>query len=197
MKNTKQRSWQDERRVYFLLALLGAVLAIVFHLIRKNLRNITENELATVNNLVLTQAPEVRITNGREKILLHVKGHDKLFQIADFDFSEAAKRTILQNIKVCDTVVVKLDSSEFATIGRQTIFDNYTEIHSLIKNKREYLSIQQANRKAESDLELGFPVGLFLFVAGLVFWRLPARPKFSPTLIIGIGVLLIVTILRD
>jgi hypothetical protein len=197
MKNTKQRSWQDERRVYFLLALLGAVLAIVFHLIRKNLRNITENELATVNNLVLTQAPEVRITNGREKILLHVKGHDKLFQIADFDFSEAAKRTILQNIKVGDTVVVKLDSSEFATIGRQTIFDNYTEIHSLIKNKREYLSIQQANRKAESDLELGFPVGLFLFVAGLVFWRLPARPKFSPTLIIGIGVLLIVTILRD
>ena len=197
MTKSKKTDWKKERPLYLCLAILGAVLAIIFHFIPKDVSNIAETKLATVGNLVLTQSPEIRTDKGRERVLLHVQGYDKPFQVAGFDFSEAAKTNIIQYLRAGDTVTVKVDSSEFASIGQETFFDSYTEIHSLTKNGKEYLSIQKANRKAKSDLELGVPVGLFLLIAGLIYWKLPTRPMFSPSIVIGVGVLLIVLVSKQ
>ncbi|HEV7332230.1 MAG TPA: hypothetical protein VGN63_14430 [Flavisolibacter sp.] len=197
MAKSKKPDWKEERPVYLWLAILGAALAIIFYFIPKDTRDIAETKLATVSNLVLSQPPEIRITKGKEGVLLHVQGYDKPFQVAGFDFSETAKRNIIQDIRVGDTITVKVDSSEFSSLGQETFFDSYTEIHSLTKERQEYLSIQKANLKAKNDLELGVPVGLFLFVAGLIYWKLPTRPMFSPSIVIGIGALLIVLVSKQ
>ncbi len=197
MTKANKTDWKEERPVYLWLAILGAALAIIFYFIPKDTRDIAETKLATVNNLVLTQPPEIRITKGKERILLHVQGHNKPFQIAGFDFNQTAKRNIIQDIRSGDTIAVKVDSSEFASIEQETFFDSYTEIHSLTKSGQEYLSIQKANRKAKSDLELGVSVGLFFLIAGLIYWKLPTRPMFSPSIVIGIGVLLIIMVSKQ
>ena len=194
MAKSKKPDWKDERPVYLWLAILGAVLTVIFYFIPKDARDVTETKLATVKNLVLTQPPEIRITKSKERVLLHVQGYDKPFQVAGFDFSETIKRNIVHNIWSGDTITVKVDSSEFWSLGQETFFDSYTEIHSLTKDGQEFLSIHKANLKAKSDLELGVPVGLFLLVAGLIYWKLPTRPMFSPSIVISIGVLLVILI---
>jgi hypothetical protein len=197
MTKSKKTGWKEERPVYLWLAILGAALSIIFYFIPKDTRDIAETKLVIVSNLVLSQPPEIRTTKGKEKVLLHIQGYNKPFQVAGFDFSETAKRKITQDIRAGDTVTVKVDSSEFAGIDQETFFDSYTEIHLLSKNGREYLSIEKANRRAKSDLEVGVPVGLFLLIAGLIYWKLPTRPMFSPSIVIGIGVLLIVLVSRQ
>jgi hypothetical protein len=194
MTKSKKPDWKEERPIYLLLAVVGAAIAIIFYYIPKDTRNVAETKLAIVSHLVLSQPPEIRITKGKESVLLHVQGYDKPFQVAGFDFSETIKRNIFQNIRSGDTITVKVDSSEFRSLGQETFFDSYTEIHSLAKKGQEYLSLQKANLKAKSDLELGVPVGLFLLVAGLIYWKLPTRPMFSPSIVIGIGVLLVILI---
>ena len=180
--------------VYLWLAILGAALAIIFYFIPKDTRGVSETKLATMNNLVWSLPPEIRMTKSKERVLLHVQGYDKPFQVAGFDFSGSIKRNIVHNIWSGDTITVKVDSSEFKSLGQETFYDSYTEIHSLSKNGQEYLRIQKANLKAKSDLELGVPVGLFLLVAGLIYGKLPTRPVVSPRIVIGIGVLLAILI---
>jgi len=197
MTKSKKTGWKEERPVYLWLAIVGAVLTIIFYFIPKDIRDIIETKLVIVSNLVLGQPPEIRITKGGKKVLLHVQGYNKPFQVAGFDFTENAKRNIIQDIRVGDTVIVKVDSSEFASIEQKTFVDSYIEIKSLSKNGQEYLSMEGANRRAKSDLELGVPVGLFLLVAGLIYWKVPTRPMLSPSVVIGIGVILIVLVSKQ
>lgn len=197
MAKSRQTDWKEERPIYLLLAITGAVIAIVFYFIPKNSRDIDETQLKSINNLVLEKAPEVIKSRHGERVLLHIKGYEKPFQVAGFNFSENVKRNILLNIKSSDTITVKTDISEFNKVDNETFIDGYTEVNSLIKDGQEYLNIQEANKKAKSDLELGVPVGLFLLIAGLIYWSFKTKPRLSPTIVIGVGLLLVVLITKE
>jgi hypothetical protein len=197
MTKSKKTDWKDERPVYLWLAIAGVIIATAFYFIPKNSRDIDETKLAVINNLILDKDPEI-VTSRRsgDRILLHIQGYEKPFQVAGFDFSESIKRKIIGNIKLGDTVNVKIDSSEFNKVDNETLIDSYIEINSLTKGGQEYLNIKQANHKAKSDLEFGVPAGLYLMIAGLIYWSFKTRPKFSPSIVIGGGLLLIILMSR-
>ena len=196
MTKSKKTDWKDERPVYLWLAIAGAIIAIIFYFIPKNYRDIDETKLATINNLILDKDPEFVTSRwGRDRILLHIQGYNKPFQIAGFDFSESIRRKIIGSIKLGDTVNIMTDSSEFNKVGNKTLFDSYVEINSLTKDGQEYLSIKQSNNKAKSDLEFGVPSGLYLMIAGVIYWSFKTRPTFSPTIVIGGGLLLMILIM--
>jgi hypothetical protein len=197
MTKSKKTDWKDERPVYLLLAIVGAVIAIVFYFIPKNSRDIDETKLVSVNDIVLSKDPEVVKSRRGERVLLHIKDIDKPFQVAGFDFSETIKRNIIRNIKFGDTISIKTDKSEFNKVDNETLFDSYTEINSLTKNGQEFLNIKQANNKAKSDLEFGVPVGLYLLFAGLIYWSFKTRPTLSPTIVIGGGLFIIILMMRQ
>lgn len=198
MTKSKKTDWKDERPVYLGLAIVGAIVAIVFYLIPKNSRDIDETKLAVISNLILDKDPEVVTSRrGGDRILLHIQGYDKPFQVAEFDFSESIKRKIISSIKSGDTIDIKTDSSEFTKVDNETLFDGYIEINSLTKGGQEYLSIKQANNKAKSDLEFGVPTGLYLMLAGLIYWGFKTRPTISPTVVIGGGLLILILMMRQ
>lgn len=198
MAKSKKTDWKDERPVYLWLAIAGAIIAIVFYFIPKDSRDIDETKLAVINNLILDKDPEVVTSKrGGDRILLHIQGYDKPFQVAGFDFSESIKRKIIGSIKSGDTVNIKTDSTEFNKVDNETLFDGYIEINSLSKGGQEYLSIKQANNKAKSDLEFGIPAGLYLMIAGLIYWSFKTRPTLSPTIVIGGGLLLVILMMRQ
>ena len=197
MTKSKKTEWKDERPVYLWLAILGAIIATVFYFIPKNSRDIDETKLVSINDIVLSKDPEVVKSRHGERVLLHIKGNDKPFQVAGFDFSETIKRNIIRDIKSGDTISIKTDTSEFNKIDNETLFDSYTEINSLTKNGHEFLSIKQANNKAKSDLEFGVPAGLYLLFAGLIYWSFKTRPKFSPSIVIGGGLILLILMTRQ
>ena len=197
MTKSKKTDWKDERPVYLLLAIVGAIIAIVFYFIPKSSRDIDETKLVSVNNIVLSKDPEVVKSRRGERVLLHIHGNDKPFQVAGFDFSETIKRNIIRDIKSGDTISIKTDNSEFNTVDNETLLDSYTEIHSLTKNGQEYLNIKQANNKAKSDLEFGIPSGLYLMFAGLIYWSFKTRPTLSPTIVIGGGLFIIILMMRQ
>ena len=194
MTKSKRTEWKDERPVYLWLAIAGVIIATVFYFIPKNSRDIYETKLVTINNIILNKDPEVVKSRRGERVLLHSKDYDKPFQVVGFDFSEAIKRNILRYIKSGDTISIKTDSSE---VDNETLFDSYIEINSLTKDGQEFLSIKQANNKAKSDFEFGVPAGLYLLFAGLIYWSLKTRPMFSPAIVIGGGLLLIILMMRQ
>ncbi len=198
MTKSKKTDWKDERPLYLLLAITGAVIAIIFYFIPKNSRDVDETKLALINNLILDKGPVVvKNSRGGERILLHIQGYEKPFQVAGFDFSENIKRRIIGDIKLGDTINIKTDSSEFNKVHNETFFDGYIEINSLTKGGQEYLSIKEANSKAKSDLEFGFLAGLFLMFAGLIYWSFKTRPSLSPTIVIGGGLFIVILMMRQ
>jgi hypothetical protein len=192
MTKSKKTDWKDERPVYLLLAIAGAIIAIFFYFIPKNSRDIDETKLVSVNNIVLSKDPEVVKRRHLKSVRLHIKDYDKPFTVAGFDFSENIKRSIIRDIKSGDTISIKTEKSEFDKIDEEPLLDGYTAIKSLNKNGQEYLNIKQANNKARSDLELGILVGLYLLVVGLIYWSFKTRPTLSPTYVIGGGLLAII-----
>ena len=197
MTKSKKTDWKDERPVYLWLAIAGAIIATVFYFIPKNSRDIDVTKLVTINDIVLSKDPEVVRSRHGERVLLHIKGNDKPFQVAGFDFSETIKRNIILNIKSGDTISIKTEKSEFNKVDNETLFDSYTEINSLTKKGQEFLNIKQANNKAKSDLEFGVPAGLYLLVAGLIYWSFKTRPTLSSTIVIGGGLLLVILMMRQ
>src|SRR5688572_20416069 len=124
MAKSKKTDWKDERPIYLWLAIAGAVIAIVFYFIPNNSRDIDETKLAVINNLVLEKDPEVVTSRrGRDRILLHIKGYNKPFQVAGFNYSEAIKRKVFGNIKLGDTITIKADSSEFNKVNNKAFLD--------------------------------------------------------------------------
>jgi len=196
MTKSNKTEWKDERPVYLWLAILGAIIATFFYFIPKNSSEIDETKLVKINNIILSKDPEVVKRKNRERVLLHIKGITKPFQVAGFDFSETIKRKIIRHIKSGDTISIKTDKHEFNMIDKETLFDSYTEINSLTKNGEEYLSIKQANSKAQSDLEFGVPIGVYLLFAGLSYWRFKTRPTLSPSIVICGGIIILILLTR-
>ena len=195
-RKISNEEWKEERIVYLLLAIFGAVLAIIFYFIPKDIRDIRETNLVTINYLFLTRSPEIRTYRSKERILLHVRGYVKPFQIAGFDFSNTAKRNIIREITAGDTIKVKIDSSEFYNINNKSFFDSYTEIHSLQKGGHEFLNISNRNGRAKNDFVLLAPVGILLLIAGLVYWQFPTTTVFRPSIVIGLSLMLVIIILK-
>lgn len=190
-------TWQQERLFYIVLAVVGLIMIIVSYFIPENYGQIKVSSLAQIDNQVLVNDPTIEKIKGGEKVMLRVKGHDKLIQIAGFDFSQAIKENILDNIHAGDTIGLKTDSAEFRAFDSESFFDKFVEIHSLTKNGVEYLTIDKSNSKISHDYKMGVPVGLYLMAAGLIYWRFKARPKISPTIVIGVGVLILLVMLRN
>ena len=195
-KSKYKTDWKDEKPLYLVLALVGLIISIVFYFIPNDFYKIAPAGLVRISNLILVADPEVVTSRkGGERILLRMKNYMKPFQVAGFDFDKSLKHKIINDIKSGDTLTVKIDSSEFETIDKETLFESYIEIHSLKKNGLEYLDIKNANFHSKNDLAKGVPVGIYLMIIGLVYWSFKRRPMLSPTIIISVGLLILILML--
>ncbi|ATL46732.1 hypothetical protein COR50_05840 [Chitinophaga caeni] len=198
MEASKKVNWDDERKAYLWLAIVGAIITIAFYFIPRNLEGNHGNELVVLHKLIVEKAPEIKMgrRGNKRRIILHIQAYNKPFQIAGFNFSELIKQEILDSIKLGDTINVKIDSLEFANINKARLFDDYVEIKSLTKGEREYLSIQRAKSEMKNDLKLGTLLGIYLMVSGLIFWSYKSKPQVSPKIIISVGLLLLLILAK-
>jgi len=160
--------WKQERLLYLVLAITGLLVTTISYFIPRDSGQIRITSLANIDNQVLLNDPKLEKIKGGEKILLHIKGHDKLIQITGSDFSQTIKMNILDNIHSGDTIGLKTDSAEFKSFDKESVFDKFVEIHSLTKGGMEYLNIDRANSKIAHDTKIGIPLGLYIFAAGLI-----------------------------
>ena len=193
-KETQKTDWKEERVLYLLLAIVGAIIMVFSYFRYENTTGINEVELITVDNIVLSQNPEVVRGKYGERVLLHVKNNNKPFQVSGDEFSEMIKQDIIEYIKASDTISVKTDKSEFNKIGNETFFDNYTEINSLTKNGQQFLDIELTNIIKKKKNQLEILIGLYFLVISLIYWSFKTRPRFSPTIVICGGFFLLLFI---
>jgi len=198
MANTSDKSdWRQERPLYLFLAIAGLIISLVANFIPADFGKIEITSLVNLDKQVLLNNPKLEKVKGGEKILLQIKGYDKMFQITGFDFGQTIKRNILNNIHAGDTISLKIESSEFKSRYHETIFDKFVEIHALTKNGIEYLNIGRAITKIHQDSKFVIPLGLYLAGAGLIYWSFKSRPKISPSIVIGTGAIILILVVQQ
>ena len=194
MSNNKN-DWKEDKIILIIgfFACIGFVIySYLFQ--TKDKTDISDNELTSVYNLILTEDPIVEKNKNKEYIYLDFFGYKKTFKVSDYDINQSSKIQILKNIHKGDTVTVGMTIDEFENINNNGLFNRTVEINSLKKNGEEYLNITVRNIKYYRGTWDAIPGLIYASIMCLFFAGFSKRPKYSPTLVIGIGAIIIIII---
>ncbi len=181
--------WQKIRKDYLAVAIICFLVGIYF--LTKVLSEsyiIKKSELKVIENLMISEKPifkETKGKNGRKWIEFKCVNNKSTFKIVNFDYSCSNNREILSEIKKSDTISIKILNDDLEN------FDNKStcEIHSLIKNGKEYLDIECRNKADNNDGKKGFITLFSLSIMCGIVYSLSEKPTFfneiAPEIIIG------------
>lgn len=192
--------WQKKRKDYLAVAIISFFLGIYFLTKVKNESYIIKtSELNAIENLIISEKPifkETKGKRGRKWIEFKCVDNKSTFEIANFDYSCVNDNEVLNEIKNSDTISIKILNEDLEN------FDNETtcEIHSLIKNGKEYIDLKCRNEADNNDGKKGIVILFSLsFICGIVYSFIE-KPTFfdkiAPEIIIGIITIIIFIFLR-
>ena len=151
-----QEQWDLKRKKYLFVAVICFLIGsyCFINLIIGNYE-LLPSELETIENLIVEKKPEFKETGGKNKrryIEFKCIDNKTTFKIATFDYYCAKKEEILSEIKIKDTISIKILKTDLKRIDSETT----CEIHSLVDEDKEYLDINCRNRKDQKDGELRY-----------------------------------------
>lgn len=172
------KDWQDKRKEYITISIICAFIGLYFY------ANVTDgkyiikpSDINTYENLTISVEPKFKETkgkNGRKWIEFKCTNNKSNFEIASFDYKCVNDDEITNEIKVGDTVSIAVLNEDREDFDRETS----CEIHSLIKNNKEYLDLQCRNQKDNNDGKLGYR---FLFAISFltgILYCFSEKPNF-------------------
>jgi hypothetical protein len=193
---SKSKSDWKEDRIILIIGFFACIGFVIYTYLfqTKDKTDITENELTAVYNLVLTKEPVVEKIKSKEYIKLNFLGYEKNFSISEYDVNPTSKIQIVKNIHKGDTVSVGMTKEEYENINNYGLFDRNVEINSLQKKGEEYLNITVRNFKYSRGYWDAIPALIYAAIMCLFFAGFSTKPKYSPTLVISIGAIIIIII---
>lgn len=195
----KQDNWQQDRKTYLLIALACFALGVYF-LIRVSSDSyiMKPSDFKTIENLVTATKPVFRETKGknsRQWIEFKCMGNKSTFEITYFDYRCVIDGEVLKEINAGDTISIKILKEDIEDFDAET----KCEIHSLVKNKKDYLDIDCRNQHDTNDTKLGYLVLFTISATTGILYAIRKKPKVFDTVdlpfVIGLLMLVLVVVL--
>ncbi|MFH6993510.1 hypothetical protein [Flavobacterium sp. FlaQc-48] len=191
--------WEEKQKGYLVVSVLCLIFGTYFFIkVISGSYAIEQSDLEVYENLIISNAPKFKERKGkrsRKWIEFNCINNQSAFEIAGYDYSCVNDEEVINEIKTGDTIsvaILKDDLNDFNT-------QNSCEIHSLVKNDKEYLDLRCRN---EVDTGGGKRIFLILFSISIltaIVYSLPKKPKLfdivDPILIVGIGSIILAFIL--
>jgi hypothetical protein len=137
--------WEEKRKGYLTVAVICFIVGTFpFMKVKSDSYAIKPAELKVIENLITANKPKFQETKGkhsRQWIEFKCVNNKSTFKIADFDYKCVNDDEILNEINVGDTISINILKNELEDFDT----DASCEIHSLVKNKKEYLDINCRN----------------------------------------------------
>ena len=193
--------WKIKRRDYSVAAVFCFLIGSFFFMkVITGSYIIKSSDLSAYDNLITSEAPKFKETKGkhsRKWIEFKCVDNKSTFEIASYDYSCVNDDEVLNEIKAGDTISIAILKEDIGDFDDET----YCEIHSLIKNDKEYLDLQCRN---EVDNEGGVMWYISLFAISImtaIVYSFSQKPKLfdkvNPVLIIAIIVFILLIVLRS
>lgn len=187
------RTWQDRRKDYLAVSIICFIAgACFFYNVTNESYVIKLSELTTIEKLVISNKPifkEKKGKHGRKWIEFKCAQNYSTFEIASFDYKCALRSEILEEIKPGDTVSIQVLNEEMENFDTETT----CEIHSLIKNDKEYLSLECRNNADNNDGKRGCIILLAISLMCFIVYAFENKPilfdQMDPAIIISIFVI--------
>ncbi|SNR45413.1 hypothetical protein [Flavobacterium sp. ov086] len=196
----KVEDWEKKQKDYLAVAIICLIIGTYFFMkVINGSYIIKPSDLSVYDNLITSEVPKFKETkgkHGRRWIEFKCVDNRSTFEIANFDYKCINDNEILNEIKAGDTISIAILKGDVEG------FDNDTscEIHSLIKNDKEYLDLQCRNKADNKDGKMGFLILFAISIMTAIVYSFSGKPKLfnkvNPEIIIGIIVLILFIILR-
>ncbi|MFD1604099.1 hypothetical protein ACFSJW_08670 [Flavobacterium artemisiae] len=184
------KTWQQRRKDYLAVSIICLIAgACFFYNVINESYVIKPADLTTIEKLVISKNPvfkEKKGKHGRKWIEFKCAENYSTFEIEGFDYKCALRSEIVEEIKTGDTISIQVLNKEMENFDAETS----CEIHSLIKNDRDYLDIECRNSADNSDGKRGcimlFGISLMCFIV-FAFENKPILfDQMDPAVIIGL-----------
>lgn len=169
--------WQEKRKNYLAVAIICFLVGTYFFTrVLSGSYVIEPSDLEVYENLITAETPEFKTTKGkhsRKWIEFKCINNKSTFEIASFDYSCININEVINEIKTGDTISIAILKNDIEDFDAETS----CEIHSLIKNDKEYLNIQCRDKLDNKDGEKGFLVLFVITIMTGIVFLFPQKPK--------------------
>lgn len=169
--------WQEKRKNYLAVAIICFLVGTYFFTrVLSGSYVIEPSDLEVYENLITAETPEFKTTKGKHSrrwIEFKCINNKSTFEIASFDYSCININEVINEIKTGDTISIAILKNDIEDFDAETS----CEIHSLIKNDKEYLNIQCRNKLDNKDSEKGFLVLFAITIMTGIVFLFPQKPK--------------------
>ncbi len=171
------------RRVLAWTAFAASIISIPLFNFVDN-KQLTENDLITIYNLILSENSYKDIGGGKgshPSLKFKFTSTKRVFLITYEEYQCVATNIILSNFKKGDTVSIKIKRSDRAKFFETNWFNKSTKIYGLSKNEKSYLSLScrndVSNKWAKAATIASFVSAILSFVFALFI--LKPKTKFQ------------------
>lgn len=193
--------WSEIRKGYLLVAIICFCIGTyLFARVYNNSYEIKPIHLIKFKNLVISEKPtffETSGKRGRKWIEFRCHKVNTTFEIASFDYWCVNDDEILNEINVGDSILIKILKEDIENFNENTT----CEIHSLIKNKKEYLDIECRNQADNRDSEKFYIILFVTMIMTAFVYSFTKKPKFfdevNPQIPIWIVIVLLFYLLHQ
>jgi hypothetical protein len=194
------RDWKKKRENYFVVSIICFVVGIyLFVKVKTESYIIKSSELKLIENLIISEKPkfeEIKGKGSRKWIEFKCVNNNTTFEIASYDYNCVNDDEIINEIDIGDTISIEILKNELENFDT----DTSCEIHSLKKNKKEYLNIECRNLTENKYIEKLYKILFAIFTMTSIVFSFSKKPKIfdkvDPQVPIWIIILLLFYVLR-
>lgn len=193
--------WKKKQKDYLAVSIICFLIGTYFFMkVIGGSYIIKPSELQAYENLIISTSPkfkERKGKNSRKWIEFNCENNQSTFEIASFDYYCANDEEVINEIKSGDTISIAISKDDIEDFDTQ----NSCEIHSLIKNDKEYLNLECRNKKDNGDGKRGFLLLFAISIMTAIVYSFSKKPKLfnevDPGVIIGIIAIILFFILKS
>jgi len=195
-------TWEEKQKNYLAVSIVCFLIGTYFFM---NVINgsyiIKQSDLQVYENLIISTFPkfkERKGKHGRKWIEFKCVNNQSNFEIASYDYSCVNNDEVINEIKAGDTISLSILKNEIGYFDTKSS----CEIHSLIKNDKEYLNLDCRNKVDNNGGKRGFLILFAISILTAIVYSLSKKPKifdevnpeFLITIIVAILFFILVSI---
>lgn len=192
--------WERKQQTYLIVSVTCFIIGTYFFIkVISGSYIIKQSELQVYENLITSTAPQFKERKGKQSkkwIEINCINNQSTFEISSYDYRCVNDDEVLNEIKAGDTISIAILKDEIDDFDTETS----CEIHSLIKNNKEYLSLECRNEEDNDDGKFGFLLLFSISIITAIVHSLSKKPKLfdkvNPEIIIGIAVIILLFVLH-
>jgi hypothetical protein len=192
--------WEEKRKGYLTVAILCFIIGTYFFMkVKSESYVIKPSDLKVVKNLITSNKPKFKETtgkHGRKWIEFKCVNNKTTFEITSFDYRCANDNDLINEINIGDTISIKISKNDIENFDKETT----CEIHSLVKNKKQYLDIKCRNKADNKDGEMGYIMLFAITIMTGAVYSFSQKPKIfdevDPRVPIWIVIIILFFVLR-